>query len=469
MFFTRRFSSFLKVLLCMVYGFLWLLSPVFFTQSEAANSIFTVKGVTVDVTAEDAMKARTQAFEKAQVKAYQKLMTRIMPDEEAAAMQTPVTPVISNLIQDYEVTREKLSSVRYIGTYTFRFKEDAVKRFVMGRGASYTDVGSRPVLVLPFWQTDRAGSLIWSPNNIWLSAWNRARELDGLVPVVVPVGDIQDIQDIADGEALHYEERNLRSMLRRYDAREAVVLIAEPDAELAQVQTDIDSAAGKLYVQIYRTDTGSPELVQELAINAKGGETRMAFFDRAVKQVHKALQTDWKNKTVVTSTQGMNTLAVRVHIDDLKQWAQTQAALRQVQGIEQVQLKSLTPKYARVDLLYKGDLERLKLALDQAEMTLSAPKAEQEPQKRESYLDRYSIDSFLSGDYDGDTGADPVYDLYLGRYAAPQGREPQSDSQRRSRSGFSYESRPQNAQEARYPGRYVPPQAEDKERFEANF
>lgn len=341
-------------------------------EAFAASPLFTVRDIKVDVTSENSIKAREHAFAKAQQDAFAVLAERMT--DEGAGQDTPMPDVatISSLIQDFEVTEEKLSSVRYIGTYTFRFKDKEVRNYFSGHGVRFTDVSSRPVLVLPFYQRGNR-MVIWSPYNDWMRAWNRAGDMQGLVPLVVPIGDLMDVSDINDDEALTYDEEKLERMLARYDAGEAVLAIAIPDDHLSLVKADQDQATGALAVQIYRTDRAGPEAVRGFTVSAKGGESKAELFDRAAREVHKSLQKNWKDKTIV-GPEGGNTLQVRVHFSGLDEWARTQRALERVYGVNEIILKSLSSNEARVDLIFQGTERRLRLALAQADMTLTEPR-----------------------------------------------------------------------------------------------
>ena len=132
--------------------------------STKANSLYTVEDIKVDVSDENAIKAREKAFEEAQVKAFKELTSRMLSEDEALNYETPPVSSISMLVKDYEVSDEKLSSKRYIGTYKFRFQERGVRRFFAKQGTQYTDVVSKPVLVLPLLETGQ-GTVVWSPQN----------------------------------------------------------------------------------------------------------------------------------------------------------------------------------------------------------------------------------------------------------------------------------------------------------------
>lgn len=114
------------------------LATAFFsvTGHAANDAVFTVPGVKVDVTAENALQAREQAFAEAQTLAFQQLAERLMPESQLATFVPPEPSVISTMVKDFEITQEQLSHVRYVGTYTFRFTGDAVRSYFAGAGVS---------------------------------------------------------------------------------------------------------------------------------------------------------------------------------------------------------------------------------------------------------------------------------------------------------------------------------------------
>lgn len=358
------------------------------TRVHAADSAFTVAGVKVDVTADSAATAREQAFAQAQQQAFRELANRLLPEGEAATLQIPDTATISTLINDFEITEERLSTVQYVGTYTFRFNEKAVRNFFGGSGLSYTDVSSRPVLVLPYYQWG-SRTVLWGPENPWLAAWARAEERPGLVPIVVPIGDVQDVADIGDSEALTYDPGSLARLTERYGAGEALVLIAAPVWGADQPETQTPAALSLL---AYSTANGTPEMAQNFRVEAQEADHPEMLFDRAVAEAQKMLQQDWKNKTLVNGGED-NSLQARVRFESMAEWVETQKKLRRVQGVLDIKLLSLKSDQAHVELHFKGGEDRLRLALQQADMTLTQPQA------------NFSYD-----------GIPLVYDLYLNKY-----------------------------------------------------
>ena len=351
----------------MLLGFAFL---IFFANSaNAQDPIFTVENVKVDATAENAIAAREKAFEEAQIKAFQELTTRMLPEADIATTQPPATNIISTMIKDFELTNEQLSSVRYIGTYTFRFKDRDVRRYFAQKGATIIEASSKTLLILPFIDRDSRTS-IWSPGNLWMQAWNRVPNLGGVVPLEVPLGDINDVRDISDSGAYTYDAARLNSMLQRYNANEAVVTVATPDEEFQKIIDPLAVAKGSLVIEIYRTDRGTPELVNQLTITADGALTRQQVYDRGVTMVRSALQKNWKAKTATPAAQKSKSIRVAVPIQNLNDWLNIQSQLKRISSLQDITLKSLSPRQANIEIYYKGDKERLNIALAQAGMEI---------------------------------------------------------------------------------------------------
>ena len=374
---TQPPSHQISYLFVMGVGILMILLGLTLTGTSARaldNSVFTVKDIRVDITAKSAESARQQAFDQAQQEAFRRLTRRILRFEDASLLPEPDEGTLRRLIQDFEIRNEQISSIRYKAAFVFRFQQEAVRSYFDSQGLSYTDVGSKPVLVLPFYQSD-IGMELWSRTNPWLGAWSRAEGNQGLVPVVIPLGDLQDVQNIRDDEALSYDNQKLRSMVERYNAGEAIVTIAaQPRQHSPQNQTPDDILAyAPLTIFIYRTDTRQPEFVTKITLAPENNESNQSLYDRSVARVFALLQRNWKEQTIVNPDE-KNALVVRVRYRSLDEWVLVKNSLRDVQGLLDVSYLSITPHQAHIRLFFKGSEQRLRLALAQEDMLLSRPR-----------------------------------------------------------------------------------------------
>ncbi len=324
--------------------------------AQSSSGLFTVEGVTVDITAENSVKAQEQAFEQAQVKAFEILAQRMVADGQTKAVPVPDSLTLSTLIRDYEVTSEKLSGVRYVGTYTFRFREKAISQLFSKSGVSFTQTRSKTLLVLPIFE-ENGKNTIWSENNLWFQAWSRTRLSSKLVPVKVPLGDLADISDIDDANPLRYERVKLDRMLGRYGAAEAAIMIAAPRSN------------NSLKISIYRTDRGRAEQVHEYALMRQDDETQDQFYDRAVASGYDELQKDWKRKNAVSAAQSQ-AFFLRIPLRTLDQWMNTKVTLQRIPGVTDIDVISLRRVEAMVKFNFRGDERRLRDELAEKSLTL---------------------------------------------------------------------------------------------------
>lgn len=359
---------------------------------QAQESPLTVENIKVDLTAENSVAAQDKAFQEAQLKAFKALADRLVAEGKITGYRTPDPITIGSMVKDYEVTDEKLSAVRYVGTYTFRFRESAVRKyFGLGEGALAaapqkvqpqvpgTDpqpqeqaaaAPPKPVLVLPFYKVG-SSLTVWQDSNIWLQAWGRDLRA-GSLPVEIPIGDLMDVSDIGETEGVSFNPSGLARMLGRYNAGDAAIIVASADDAFAAVRDDNAPASGALTLTFYRTDRNRAEAVQELALSPSPGESRGQFMARAVASAYAALSGDWKSKTLTRPSGPAQMYIVHVPLNSISQWMKVQQALRNTGGITQMSVLSLKPREAFVRFSFAGDAALLRDTLSGKGLELGA-------------------------------------------------------------------------------------------------
>jgi len=376
--------------------FLWIFAIITITASHSArasdDSVFVIKDIEVDVKSGSAVQSRKTALTQAQRLAFERLIDRVLSDDQKENFIFPEDKIIGGFVNDFEITRERVSSVRYVGTYTFRFKKDLIGIYLNSLELAYSDVSSKPLLILPYLQKNTQ-TVLWNSDNPWMESWNQARLEDGLVPVILPLGDIQDMSDLSDKNAFRLSPEIQTAVLDRYQASGIIIALA--------VQNDMDGMTDTLSVMLYQIVDGTPTLIERIIVHQEDIQDTASLYDNAVKKSYKALQDDWKKRTSVSSVQS-NELDAEVMFTSMGEWIETQKTLRSVQAIENIKVQSLSHNNANVRLKFTGSESRLRLALRQKDITLSEPKLR-----------------FSNPDYTNQAmGTSPlVYELYLDKYA----------------------------------------------------
>lgn len=340
---ARLFAVF-ALILCSAYGL--------GAAKSYAASVYTVEDIQVDVTDENALTARDKAFKLAQEQAYIKLAQRLTEEQrEAAKNNMPDEMTLAAMIRDYEITSEKLSSVRYVGVYTIRFKESEVQRFFKQTDQSFTDEQSPPILILPYMKTD-AGYEIWEGANDWTRAWNKQAGTRGLVPLVTALGDLKAMQAVHGGTTIEYDPRALTDLIADYNATEAVIAVAIPDGGLKNIASPQDTAHGALRVELYKTYGPKPVLASQLFVAAQDGISRADLYLQASSRVHNMLSENWKAQRLAGAQRSMHVRAT-VLINNLPDWMRIKNILDRNDQVSGLQVEGLSPGQAVVSMTLK--------------------------------------------------------------------------------------------------------------------
>jgi hypothetical protein len=341
------------------------LAPAAWAQPEES---FTVRDVGVDVTADSAAAARDQAIVTGQRKAFDQLLLNLATAEDVARLPPLDDDSIGNMVLDFQVESESVSTVRYIGKLAFRFRAAPVQQYLEQGGATYAVGATRPALVLPVLTHD-GQSLLWDERNDWLAAWSQSSVDGTLVSFVVPLGDLTDLAAIDAPRALDGDAAALQAITTRYGAGDVIVAEARTSIDPATDEARIDLDARRY------TPAGLDDTLQD-SLSAPGGEAALAdLYRQATQRVSTFLQAQWKQENLVSSTVEQR-LAVVAPLDSLDSWVDLRRRLGDIPVIRRTDLLALSRGPARLDLVFFGDQAQLVRALAQRDLSLTpAPAA----------------------------------------------------------------------------------------------
>lgn len=341
---TSRTASGSRAPLAGLLVLLALLAPLpALAQGKPSTArIYTIENVKVDVTAESAVAAREQAMAQAFGQALQRLEARLVAGD--ALSRVPTTDP-NGLLRDFEVTEEKVSTTRYIGTMTVRFAPEKVRGFLRSVGVPFRDTAADPLLVLPVFETN-GQPVLFESSNPWLTAWGELPAEIRLVPIVRPQGDLDDLKAISAQQALAGDQQALSAIASRYKVQN--VLVA--DAALRQ-EGDSSTAVVKL-TQI----SGEVSTTDSFEAKANPGEDQQALLNRAASAVTARLEDQWKAGKLAGEER---TLLAAAPIASLGEWVNLRAQLEQIGLVRRIEIVALSPTEARIVLHYIGEPSRL--------------------------------------------------------------------------------------------------------------
>ena len=326
-----------------------------------AQEIFTVEGVRVDATAGTAAAARKAALASGHIKAMQRLLQRIVLAEDVGLLPPLTANEVAEFVRNFQVSNERTSSVRYLATLTFQFAPGPVRDYLRERGVRFAERRSNPVLLLPVFGA--AGeAVLWEDPNPWRDVWATRDNAAGLVPIAVPLGDLNDVVAVASRDALNPDNPRLQPLAQRYGAEDVLV---------SQALIAGDPSAGTASVQVITTRSGrsQQERTRVISFRQAQGERLRRLLARAAEAVATDINESWKNASRLRF-ESEQELMVLVRLRGLDNWLEVKRRLENVPAIEKMRLVYLSTEMAQVHLSYYGDVEQLASSLEQRNLQL---------------------------------------------------------------------------------------------------
>ena len=338
-----------------------LLVSLTFSQLSWAKNVFEVSGVDVDITAKTAAEARNEALADGKIRAFQILLKRLTLRNEHKSLPTLSHDQIDTFINDFSVSNEKTSPVRYLASLSIRFKSKAIRALLNEHALNFAETVSKPVLIIPVYQT--AGALIlWDDPNPWRDAWAAKVKNFGLVPTVLPLGDLADIASIGAEQTLDGDIQRINAIAKRYGASNAIVVFGALKLEVTEARR---------VLEVYFTRYGGKFREQTEVVNffQEDNETVEALLLRSVIEMTHLIEDNWKRDNLMQFNNS-GIIPVTISISNLKDWISILSRLKKVAVVGNSEIVLLSKKEVRLNLHFFGDTDQLALALEQADLRL---------------------------------------------------------------------------------------------------
>lgn len=358
------FNMIRQIAACLFLLLLWVVGPAK-AAGPVETSIFAVTGVEVDVTDTDAATAKTRAIIEAQVKAFYKLAERLGSEEAVKKLADLKPEQIGRMLRSLSIEEERTGPGRYIGKLTVRFLPGKIRKTFNDYGIPVVEDQAPPMVILPAWKSPQ-GPIVWE-ENLWRKAWLDLKAEQSTVPVIIPLGDLEDTQAISAQEALALNEVKLESLMIRYAAKAILVAIAEPDGATGIHAIMLgDSPLGKVtFDKVYTAEEGTIEASAALAAKRFHG----VMLDKW-RQVRLKLATEAKARAEAeraaqeaAAQQGPRAVSVAVPFKSPVQWNAIRGRLMGTPGVVGIDVSTISGNGAVIRLTYASSLQNLQGAL----------------------------------------------------------------------------------------------------------
>lgn len=324
------------------------------------GEVYIVRGVSVDETSESASAAQKIALKKGQEVAYSRLIKRVVPLREQSKLNDLKFSELVELVSGIDVVDEKSSSVRYLAKLVIRFNPSAMRIHLRNAGIQFAETKSKSLIVLPVFRT-QATLQLWDAGNIWLKVWRRIPNDDGLINLIIPKGDIQDIAAISAEQAIEGNKERINSIVKRYGASGTLLTVAS-----------VKKFQGKKIVEVATSRLGMRGDDKTL-IQGFENDLKKSFPDillSAAKSLRSEIEETWKQENLLRFDQHRVLLA-EAKLKALKDLVFLRRKLEMSPLIRQLEIVKLSLKDALFRIQYFGGPDQLQLALEQRDILLT--------------------------------------------------------------------------------------------------
>jgi hypothetical protein len=287
------------------------------------------------------------------------LTERLASEAEAKRLEGLTDQEIGRMLRSLSIEEEHSAPGRYIGKLTVRFLPAKIREQFNRRGIAIVEDQSPSMLVLPVWKTPD-GPQVWE-DNPWRQAWLDLKAEQAIVPVIVPLGDLQDTQAISAEEALTLDPIKLESLMIRYEAKAILVAIAEPAPEggIHAVMMG-DSPLGKVtFDKIYAAEDGTLESSAKLAAKRFHG----VMLDKW-RSVRLKLMAEQRARAEAERQQASSqSMPIAVPFSGIDKWNGIRAKLLAVPGVIGVDISTIAETGAVIQLAYINSFQNLQSSM----------------------------------------------------------------------------------------------------------
>ncbi len=313
------------------------------------GSLYTVSNVDVDVTDKDASTAKLKAISEAQVKAFAILAARLGGPDAASAIEYLEAAEIGRMMASLSIQSEKSGPGRYIGRLSVSFLSAKVRETFSKLGLEISEDRAPRIVILPVWNGGGVPSA-WE-DNPWRKAWLDLNVESDLVPIIVPLGDLDDSRAISAEEALRGNEIKLESLKIRYEAEAILVAFAEPIGEnsIRAVMSGQSPLGIMSFDKVYEAQAGGHEAAAAIA----------------AQRFVAVINDKWKQGQSLSraAVNPSRVLEIAVPFKSAAQWNSIRAQLLSVQGVSGVDVTTISAGGARIRLSISSGVNEFQQAL----------------------------------------------------------------------------------------------------------
>jgi hypothetical protein len=339
------------------------------SPAQAADNLYDVAKISVDITAQDAVAAREQGMADAELQAVKIVMQRLVPMSAQELLPALDSDQVVGLVNGVSIRKEQNSTTRYIGTLDVSVNEQAVKRLLQEQGIPYSEERAAPISILPL---VIAGDSVKSEGaEGWRQAWEDLDLSHSMTPATI-LRPRQNLDVAAVKAVLGGDAQALTAMQGDYGYGPLVIAVGEAtDGMFVTRLAGADSVGPINFGRSDRLASDEGATAREAAATAFAiieNRWKLSQSGESATQVNYAPGTEPTPAApgeAAPRAEVPRNVVAQVEFSGLKDWQDIRGRLMKVTGIQALEVNSLSARTASITFDYAGSLGRLQKELDQ--------------------------------------------------------------------------------------------------------
>jgi Uncharacterized protein conserved in bacteria (DUF2066) len=336
--------------------------------ARAADSLYDVAKISVDITAEDAVAARDMGMAEAQARAVKTVLQRLLPVGVDADLPGLTKEDIEGLVNGVSIRKEQNSTTRYIANLDVSVNEQAIKQLLQDYSLPYSEERAQPTSILPLMIA--GGAVAGEGAEGWRQAWDDLDLSHSITPATIlrprPGLGLDAVNAVLAGDA--------EALAKMQDEYGSPLVIAVGEIAGGAFITRLAGADGVGQIAFERSDPvgGDPNVTaREAAAIALGIiENRWKTTGTGGAPGAEANNQPGAGGAPDAGREGPKgeiprNIVAQVEFSGLKEWQEIRGRLTNVAGIQGLEVNSLSARAASITFDYAGPLGRLQQELDQ--------------------------------------------------------------------------------------------------------
>ena len=344
-----------------------LFPQIIYADTDGCDPVWAIENIKVDEKNFNPTKAKNDAERKSTLKAFNKLLDRIVV--------TPVGEIksdypemeiekIETMLNFKLVKNETTLSNRYLAEFSFCFIPNKVANYLISKNYSWSELTSRPIIILPVWKT-KFGSRLWRDPNPWKNAFVENLNFHkGLSNQIIPIGRIGVERSIDSKLALMKNSTSISRAIKRGGATRALITVAEVlDNENPQLKTL------KIKAILFNDKGDDQGLLYDKNISLEVSDLSN-ILSLESQEIISSMETRWKQANIFDGKMNGD-IKVFINAKNSFEWANGMRTLKNLPGISKIRTESIHYNGGYVRLWVMGGIKRLVSIITEKDLPIS--------------------------------------------------------------------------------------------------